>query len=112
MDVINLTKQVPSYLDQNLLNTAIRSYLSDQKANVTNFDIKPATKPGENFASAVFRVKTKFTCKDQKDEKEMPLIIKTLPVNVELEDMEHMKDSTLFHKCFGENSRFNQVSRI
>ena len=66
MDAINFAKQVPSYLDQNLHNTAIISYLSDQEANITNFDIKPASKPGKKFASAVFRVKIKFTCKSLK----------------------------------------------
>lgn len=96
MDALDFSKQIPSWLDQNLFNTAIRSFEVDPNANVNNFNIKSATKPGENFASAVFRADINFTSKNQKDEKRMTVIIKTLPVSVDLPNMEHMSDTTLF----------------
>jgi len=96
MDVIDFTKQLPSWLNQELFDKAIQSYESDPKAKVNSFDIKAATAPGENFASAVFRATIKFTSKYSKNGKEMSVIIKTHPVNVDLPGMEHMKDATLF----------------
>ncbi|XP_070509090.1 uncharacterized protein [Chironomus tepperi] len=96
MDALNFAKEVPTWLNQELFDKAIRSYQSDPQAKVTSFDIKAATKPGENFASAVFRAAIKFTSKYSKDEKEMSVIIKTQPVNVDLPGMDHMRDTTLF----------------
>ena len=96
MDALNFAKEIPSWLDQDLFDKAIRSYEADPQAKVNSFDIKAATNPGENFASAVFRATIKFTSKYQKNEKEMSVIIKTQPVNVDLPGMEHMKDTTLF----------------
>ena len=96
MDKLDFSKNVPAWLDRNLFDTAIRSFEADQHAKVNNFGIKPATKPGENFASAVFRAKINFTSNNQEGEKEMTVIIKTLPLCVDLPNMEHMNDTTLF----------------
>ena len=96
MDALNFAKIIPSWLNQDFFDTAIRAYKSDAQAQVTSFDIKAATQPGENCASAVFRATIKFTSKYQKDEKELSVIIKTQPVAVDLPNMEHMSDTTLF----------------
>ena len=96
MDALDFCKQIPSWLNQDLFDTAIRSFEADPQAKVSSFDIKAATKPGENFASAVFRVKIKFTSKNQKEGMEISVIIKTQPVAVDLPNMEHMNDTTLF----------------
>ena len=96
MDALDFCKQIPSWLNQDLFDKAIRSFEPDPQAKVNNFDIKPATKPGENFASAVFRATIRFTSKNQEDEQEISVIIKTLPVNVDLPNMDHMSDTTLF----------------
>jgi len=101
MDVIDFTKQLPSWLNQELFDKAIQSYESDPQAKVNSFNIKPATAPGENFASAVYRAVIKFTSKYSKNVKEMSVIIKTQPVNVDLPGMEHMKDTTLFENEIG-----------
>ena len=101
MDALDFTKQIPSWLDQNLFDTAIRSFTSDQHSKITNFNIKSATKPGENFASAVFRAEISFVCKNEKNERQMTVIIKTLPVCVDLPNMEHMADTTLFEVEIG-----------
>jgi len=96
MDAFNFAKEIPSWLNQELFDKAIQSHESDPQAKVNNFDIKAATAPGENFASAVFRAVIKFTSKYSKDEKEVSVIIKTQPVNVDIPGMEHMKDTRLF----------------
>jgi len=96
MDALDFSKQIPSWLDQDLFDKAIRSFEADPQAKINNFDIKPATKPGENFASAVFRATIRFISKYQVDEQEVSVIIKTQPVNVDLPNMDHLKDPTLF----------------
>jgi hypothetical protein len=96
MASLDFVSSIPTWLDLDLFDRAIQSYESDPQAKVSSFDIKAATQPGENFASAVFRAIVKFTSKYQKDEKEVSVIIKTQPVNVDLPGMEHMKDTTLY----------------
>lgn len=101
MDAVDFTKEIPSWLNQELFDKAIQSYESDPKAKVNNFDLQPALQPGQNMASAVFRAKVKFTSKYSKDEKEMSMIVKTQPVTVDLPFMTHMKDTTLFETEIG-----------
>lgn len=101
MDAVDFTKEVPSWLDQNLFDKAIQSYESDPQAKVISFDLQPALQPGQNMASAVFRAKVKFTSKYSKDEKEMSMIVKTQPLTVELPIMAHLKDTTLFETEIG-----------
>lgn len=101
MDVVDFTKEIPSWLDQELFDKAIQSHESDPQAKVISFEIKAATNPGKNFASAVFRGKVKFTSKYSKDENEMSVIIKTQPVTVDLPMMAYLKDTTLFENEIG-----------
>ncbi|CAG9811446.1 unnamed protein product [Chironomus riparius] len=98
MESTDIASSIPSWLNLDLFDKAIQSYESDAQAKVTNFDIKSATQPGENFASAVFRAIVKYTSKHQQDEKELSVIIKTQPFNVDQlgSGMDHMKDTTLF----------------
>lgn len=96
MDSLDFAKQIPPWLDQELFDKAFRAYQNDPQAKVKSFEIAAATKPGDNFASAVFRAKVTFTSKYQKNEKEMSVIIKTQPVSVDLPNMDHMEDTTLF----------------
>ena len=93
---MDFAASIPSWLDQDLFDKAIRSYEADPQAKVNSFDIKAATNPGENFASAVFRATIKFTSKYQKNEKEMSVIIKTQPVSVDIPDMEVLQETTLY----------------
>lgn len=78
--VLNLAKVVPSFLDQNFFDKVVRSMENDPKAKVTQFDIKAGSKPGENFASAIFRCTMTFTSKFTKVDKTISVIIKTKPV--------------------------------
>ncbi|KAL7013980.1 hypothetical protein ACKWTF_015680 [Chironomus riparius] len=98
MESTDIASSIPSWLNLDLFDKAIQGFESDPQAKVTSFDIKSATQPGENFASAVFRAIVKYTSKYQQDEKELPVIIKTQPFNVDQlgSGMDHMKDTTLF----------------
>lgn len=78
--MVNLTEVVPSFLDQAFFEKVIRHAEKDANAKVSNFDIQPAMKPGENFASAVFRASITYTSKFVKEGKTISVILKTKPV--------------------------------
>jgi len=96
MEAYHWGKTISPWLNQELFDKAIQSYESDPQAKVNSFDIKAATAPGENFASAVYRAIIKFTSKYQKDEKELSVIIKTQPVTVDMPDMEILQETTIY----------------
>lgn len=51
----------PEWLDKHFFERAIRSFKRDASIKVKHFDIKPGTKPGENFVSTVFKVTINYT---------------------------------------------------
>lgn len=77
---INLSAVVPTFLDHQFFDRVVRHSEKDANAKVSKFDIKPASKPGENFASAVFRASITFKSKYAKEDKTVSVIIKTKPV--------------------------------
>lgn len=77
---INLSAVVPSFLDQQFFDKVVRHSEKDANAKVSAFDIKPASKPGENFASALFRASITFKSKYCKEDKTISVIVKTKPV--------------------------------
>mgnify|MGYP002655305108 CR=1 FL=1 len=78
--MVDLTKNIPDWLDQIFFEKVVRQMEKDANAKVLNFDIAPAQKAGENFASAVFRGKITFTSKYAKEAKTISVIIKVKPV--------------------------------
>lgn len=80
MALFDLSGVVPEYLNQTFFEKVIRHSEKDAQAKVVSFDIKPASKPGENFASAVFRASITFTSKYAKTEKTISVIIKSKPI--------------------------------
>jgi Ecdysteroid kinase-like family len=96
MDALNFSKITPEWLDQSLFEKAIRHYQNDSKAEVFEFSIKPASQPGQNFGSAIFRASITYKSKFTKDKATISVIIKTQPAAVELPGMEHFKDPALF----------------
>lgn len=78
--IVNLAAVIPEWLNQTFFEKVIRQVEKDANAKVVNFDIKPAMKPGENFASAVFRVSITFSSKFTKQDKTISVILKTKPV--------------------------------
>lgn len=80
MALFDLAGVVPEYLNQGFFERVIRHSEKDAQAKVASFEIKPASKPGENFASAVFRASITFTSKYTKVEKTISVIIKAKPI--------------------------------
>lgn len=78
--MVNLTEVIPSYLDQAFFDKVIRHHEKDANAKVSNFDIQPAMKAGENFASAVFRVSITYKSKFVKEDKTISVVLKVKPV--------------------------------
>lgn len=52
--------EVPAWLNKNFLEKALRKYFSSQTIAIQSYFIEAATAKGENFASAMYRVKS--TC--------------------------------------------------
>lgn len=61
---------------------------------VKSCDINPATKPGEHFASIMFRVSLCFTSKANPDGRKISLIVKTTPIIEGVK--EDMLDTSIF----------------
>ena len=97
MDALNFAKNIPPWLDQELFERAFRSSDNDPQAQVHSFEVKQAVQPGENFASAIFRGAISYSSKYTNGApKDVSVIIKTQPVGVDLPNMEHLNDPTLF----------------
>lgn len=57
--------EVPAWLNKNFLEKALRKYFTSQTITIQSYVIEAATGKGENFASAMYRVKS--TCSGLKD---------------------------------------------
>lgn len=76
----------PHWLNGPFFDKVIKSYTKDDEAKVVDFSIKPGSKAGENFASAMYRVDITFKKSfSQSDWQSMSVIIKTLPVEDSME---------------------------
>jgi Ecdysteroid kinase-like family len=96
---INLAGVIPPFLDQQFFDKVVRHSEKDANAKVSAFDIKPAMKPGENFASAVFRVSITFRSKYSKEDKTISVIVKTKPVlGPEMADYAAMIENSPFFR--------------
>lgn len=97
--VLNLAKVIPSFLDQSFFDKVVRSMEKDPNAKVTQFDIKAGSKPGENFASAIFRCSMTFKSKFTKVDKTISVIIKTKPIlEPEMADYAAILDNSPFFR--------------
>lgn len=77
---VNLSAIIPDFLDEKFFDKVIRHAEKDSNAKVSEFTIDAAGKPGENFASAIFRSKITFKSKFAKDGKTISVIIKVKPI--------------------------------
>lgn len=56
---------IPLWFDKEFFTNAIRHYLKDEKAVVTDFNIKTNSNAGENFVSVILRAEINFTTSSQ-----------------------------------------------
>lgn len=100
MSAFDLTKIIPEWINEiSFFDKIIRHKENDQNAKVISFDITPASKAGENFASAIFRSKVIYSSKYSMGEKAISLIIKTKPVlGPELASFSEIYDKSPFFR--------------
>lgn len=78
MDAFNFAKSAPSWMDDRFFEKVVREMEKDPQAMVENFSISAGSKPGDNFASSIFRAQISFKSKFTKAEtKSISVIIKT-----------------------------------
>lgn len=76
--MVNFAKTVPLWMDHSFFEKVIKFMESDVQAKVLDFVVTAGSKPGDNFASSVFRGVITFKSKFTKSEaKIISLIIKT-----------------------------------
>jgi len=95
MGTFNMSATMPSWMDQEFFEKVIRHAEKDPKAEVFEFEVTPATKPGDNFASAVYRGLIKYKSKYTIEVKSLSVIMK-----VEADfppEMKGFKESSFFN---------------
>lgn len=97
MGDFNFAKTSPDWMNQSFFEKVIRQSEKDPKAEVLGFDISAGSKPGDNFASSVFRASISFKSKYTKnDSKTISVIIKTELVETIPGLQDFAKESPLF----------------
>lgn len=75
----NMSSSIPSWVNQEFFEKVIRYKESNSHAEVIGFKVNPATKPGENFASIIFRVTITYKVHSESDEETISVILKIQP---------------------------------
>jgi Ecdysteroid kinase-like family len=106
MACLELTKNIPEWLDQQFFEKVLRQYKNDTDMQVVEFSMSPGLPAGINFGSAVFRVSIVYKSKSSQANSTLSAFIKTLPVGIDLSELEYLKDSKLF---LGETNYYGNV---
>lgn len=61
----NADELVPKWLDREFLEKHLQNFFSDKQITIVNFEVKPATAKGENYASTLHRVKVTYSDETQ-----------------------------------------------
>lgn len=86
----------PEWLNKSFFQTAVRSFKKDETIAVTNLVLRPGTKPGEHYASVMFRAEVIYDSKANNTKNNtIKLILKTMPME-EGAKMELLKETTAF----------------
>uniref|UniRef100_A0A336M155 CSON009898 protein n=1 Tax=Culicoides sonorensis TaxID=179676 RepID=A0A336M155_CULSO len=86
----------PEWLNADFFKTALKAFKKSDSVVVKNLILKPGTKPGEHYASVMFRAEVTYTlnhCKETPST--IQLILKTMPTE-EGAKMELLKETTAF----------------
>lgn len=51
----------PNWINKDFLEKHLQSSFSEKQINIINFEVKPATAKGENYASYLYRVRINYT---------------------------------------------------
>lgn len=86
----------PDWLKEDFFQTVLRSYNKDETVIVKSSIITPGTKPGEHFASIMFKAKVTYdSTKNNLSNEIIQLILKTIPIADGVK-MELLKKSSAF----------------
>lgn len=78
MDLINFSKITPKWMDKSFYEKVVKHMEKDQNAQVHRFSVTPGAKPGDHFASSIFRVSITFQSKfTENTSKVVSVIVKT-----------------------------------
>lgn len=61
----NTDDLVLKWLDRDFLEKHLQNFFGDTQITIVNFEVKPATAKGENYASYLYRVKVTYTDETQ-----------------------------------------------
>ncbi|XP_062565602.1 uncharacterized protein LOC134227913 [Armigeres subalbatus] len=90
--------QVPAWLNSEFFTGILKKSENDPSIEIAGgYELLPATKPGENFSSVMYRTCIRYRSKCESDEQEINLIIK-IPAVAEGFKKEVAKDNILFIK--------------
>lgn len=84
-ELFNSARTIPDWMNQSFFERVIRHVEKDPKAEVFDIEIGAACKPGNNFASSIFRVKITFKSKFTKEAKTISTIVKIQPTHALIE---------------------------
>jgi Ecdysteroid kinase-like family len=105
MDAFNFAKSVPSWMDQGFFERLVREMEKDSEARVEKFNVTAGSKPGDNFASSIFRGKVVFQSKFTRGEtKCISVIIKTQIMGGSEGMQDFLRESPLFRNDSGYQS--------
>lgn len=92
--LISLAQIPPPWLDKAFFEKVVKVKENDPEAVVEEFNVTPGSKPGDNFASAIFRVSIKFKSKHTDGTKTISTVLKVQP-NYPPE-MAHLQNNLIF----------------
>lgn len=86
----------PAWLDDQFFADILKSFENDPSIQIRGTgELRPATNPGDNYCSVMFRTTVRYTSNRQSEEQLINLIIKTVPT-AEGFKKEMTKDNSLF----------------
>lgn len=89
----NFAKVTPEWMNKSYFEMVVRKMENDSQAQLLELEVSAGSKPGDNFASSIFRASIVFKSKFTKGEaKKLSVIIKTQMVGAE----EVLVESPLF----------------
>ncbi|XP_063709646.1 uncharacterized protein LOC134838115 [Culicoides brevitarsis] len=84
----------PAWLNADFFKTALSKFLKEDSISIKNVEIRPGTKPGQHYASIMFRAEVTYDTKTSPNAV-IKLILKTVPTE-EGHKMEFMREATAF----------------
>ncbi|XP_075145403.1 uncharacterized protein LOC142220261 [Haematobia irritans] len=86
----------PAWIDNEFLKKVLMHYENNEEVEIIQFEMSPASKKGDHYASIMFRCKVEYRLGCHSPALQISLIIKTLPVEETSKKREFLMESSLF----------------